>query len=67
MSTSALRTNQIQVPWNERKEKMEIQRNEDDVGNKESEFDQKSWQLREDNPDDNDEIYLDDQEDEDVF
>ena len=49
MSTSAFRTNRIQVPWNERKEKLEIQRNEDDIGNKESEFDQKSWQLRDDN------------------
>ena len=62
MSTSAFRTNRIQVPWNERKEKLKIQRNEDEA-NKESEFNQKSWQLRDDNKDDNDEIYLDDQED----
>ena len=62
MSTSAFRTNRIQVPWNERKEKVKIQRKEDEA-NKESEFNQKSWQLRDDNKDDNDEIYLDDQED----
>ena len=37
MSTSAFRTNRIQVPWNERKEKLKIQRNEDEA-NKESEF-----------------------------
>ena len=55
------------MPWSERKEKLNVRRLEDDIriGNKESEFDQKSWQLR--NKDANDEIDLDDQEDEDVF
>ena len=55
------------MPWSERKEKLKVRRLEEDIrsGNKESEFDQKSWQLR--NNDDNDDIDLDDQEDEDVF
>ena len=67
MTTVGLRTNRIKVPWSERKEKLKVQRLEEDIrsGNKESEFDQKSWQLR--NKDNNDEIDLDDQEDEDVF
>ena len=56
------------MPWSERKEKLEVRSLEDNIrsGNKESEFDQKSWQLR--NKDDNDDIVLGDQEDdEDVF
>ena len=68
MTTVGFRTNRIKVPWSERKKKLKVRRLEEDIGsgNKESEFDQISWQLR--NKDDNDEIDLDDQEeDEDVF
>ena len=67
MTTVGFRTNRIKVPWSERKEKLKVRRLKGDIGsgNKESEFDQKSWQLR--NKDDNDDIDLDDQEDEDVF
>ena len=43
-----LRTNLIQVPWNQRKGRHKQSKSKDDIrkAKKESEFDQKSWQLR---------------------
>ena len=61
------RTNLIQ-PWNERKEKNEVSksRTKDDTGEdkKESDFEQKSWQLR---GDEQDGIDLNYQADDDLF
>jgi hypothetical protein len=69
MTTFRVRTNLIQVPWNERKEKHRNRKSRtiDDIrkDETENEFHQKSWQLRD--AEEEDEVDLDNEEDGDLF